>query len=129
MARTTLPLLLLLAEASGKTTRLSHREDRAILVGDQDTAVGDLLFRARIPEAATQGIGLVSHEEQEGILRVTRALDIRMLLMEGQVEVIRVVQQGEARWMVQPEWSILIEGFGFSKRGPRRRNTTILSAS
>lgn len=67
------------------------------MVDDQDMVVGGpWLLATTIPAAAIQGIGLVSHEELEGILLVIRALGTKMLHTEGPGEIIKVVQQGVA---------------------------------
>lgn len=103
-------MLQLVVEASGKTICFSHREGKVVVLG-QDMAVGDHSHQGQTIQAVIKEIGLVV----VGILQAIRVLDIKILHMQVRVEVTRIIQQEEVKWMVQSVWSVSIEEFAVSK--------------
>lgn len=92
-------MLQLVVEVSGKTIRFSHREGKVAVVLGLDMGVGDHLHQ--IIWVVIKEIG---RPVVVGILQVTRVLDIKTLHMQGLVEVTRIIQPEEVRWMVQSVW-------------------------
>lgn len=100
-------MLLVVVEVSGKKTHLFHREGKAIAVLDLEMVVEDHLHLVAVDLDTV----VVKHEE--GILRVIIALDTKILHIQAQVEVTRIILLGEARWSVSiegcglPEWRFI----------------------